>query len=511
MIFAINSIKPIIPFRANETATTQKKSGKANTTIFYVNDIHGIMGNMSRIYTAKNAFDKTPQQGDVLVLGSGDISAGANSNIVKISDIFLNSIKADATTLGNHEFDANPDQIADAHDGSRYKYLGLNIDITGENNPLEKHILKSTIKEIDGNKYGIIGLIPPDLHKHIRDNKSKETIQPYTKEQTLQSLQEEVNKLKAQGVNKIIVLSHCGLQTDKEFAKNTEGVDVILSAHTHELIKGIDKDINLLLSKSNEPVILTQAGKDGEQFGILNLEFNENGVITKAQNSIQKSSDFKRNLIMERVFDEIVGGKDVVGYVEKSVPAPKDRLIDPNPHGYLIADACRKMLGTDLALINAGNIRGYFEEGTLTERKVFEVSPLKNRMVTLNLTEAEIIEAIKRGANSLNTPDHKYGLIFPSGMEYKISTSGKLLSASFIDKDGIKHPIDVERPDKTKIYSVAADDFFAAGCNDYIDNKLDQLSQKFDFDKDKLTCDYIRQAKKPIQLKDDGRIKILEA
>ena len=493
---------------SNNTAPTKKN---ASTSIFYVNDLHGNMGNMSRIYNAKHSFDKQNHDGqDVLVLGSGDISAGANVKLLKISNAFLNVMGALGTAIGNHEFDANPQEIAEVHKTANYKIMGANLNLQGENNPLQGQITKSFIQEINGNKYGIIGLIPPDLHERIRENESRKTIIPFSKEDSIKAVQEEADKMKNEGINKIIVLSHCGLEFDKELAQNTSGVDVILGAHTHELIKDIEHNKNLFTSKSGEPVIITQAGKDGDQFGVLNLEFDESGIIQKAQNNVHNSNKFKRNPVLEKIFDGIIGKATEVGYVEKTVPAPEDRLVEPNPHAYLIMDACREEFGTDLALINAGNIRGHFDEGKLTERKVFEVVPLKNRMVKMKLTEEEVVNALKNGAKSLINPGHKPSIVMPSGLEYTMNRKGEVLNATFIDKQGVKHPIDVNHPDKNKIYTVATDDFFASGGDKLIPNKINEIDERFDFDKDKLTCQYIKKQGKPVQIKDDGRIKIID-
>ena len=348
------------------------------------------------------------------------------------------------------------------------------------------------------------------MHERIIENYSRKTIIPFSKEDSIKAVQEEADKMKKEGINKIIVLSHCGLEFDKELAQNTSGVDVILGAHTHELIKDIEHNKNLFTSKSGEPVIITQAGKDGDQFGVLNLEFDESGIIQKAQNNVHNSSKFKRNPVLERIFDGIIGKATEVGYVEKTVPAPEDRLVEPNPHAYLIMDACREEFGTDLALINAGNIRGHFDEGKLTERKVFEVVPLKNRMVKMKLTEEEVVNALKNGAKSLINPGHKPSIVMPSGLEYTMNRKGEVLNATFIDKQGVKHPIDVNHPDKNKIYTVATDDFFASGGDKLIPNKINEIDERFDFDKDKLTCQYIKKQGKPVQIKDDGRIKIID-
>ena len=45
-------------------------------------------------------------------------------------------------------------------------------------------------------------------------------------------VQEEVNRLKNAGVNKIIALGHSGYGLDKELAKAVDGVDIVVGGHT---------------------------------------------------------------------------------------------------------------------------------------------------------------------------------------------------------------------------------------------------------------------------------------
>ena len=72
-----------------------------------------------------------------------------------------------------------------------------------------------------------------------------------------------------------MLLSHMGLAKDREIAQKTEGIDVIIGGHTHELVEGIKEGDNLLYSKTGEPVIITEAGRDGNYFGQLNLVFDK--------------------------------------------------------------------------------------------------------------------------------------------------------------------------------------------------------------------------------------------
>lgn len=492
----------------------QKPPKTSQTDIFYINDIHGRIGNMARIYSAKNAYDIANKNStaDKFVLSAGDIAAGADLSLVKAANTYMNGMGVEATADGNHEYDANPSEIAKAKENAKFKSLGMNLKIP-KGNALDGIIEEAFVTEKNGHKYAIIGLAPPDLHDRIRDNESRKQIGVDDITNTIKELQIKLDEYKKQGINKIILLSHCGFSTDKRIAKETSGIDVIIGGHTHDLIKGIEDGKNLIYSKSNEPVVITQAGKDGEYFGNLKLTWDDDkGVIIKAQNNVTPSNIFKQHDVLKGVFNTIMGKPEELGKIKTASGPVKNRLIDPNPNAFFIVDAIRKELGTDIALVNAGNIRGFFESGTINSRNVFEVVPLKNNMVKLKLTEKELVEALQKGAKSFMDPGSKPGIIMPSGLTYTVSRSGVLKSLAFIDKNGKNIPIDINNPDLNKTYTVAMDDFLASGGDGLFQNKIEtnQIDEKFDFDKDKLTCDFIKKQTSPIEIKDDGRITIVD-
>lgn len=481
------------------------------TSIFYINDLHGRLGSMERISAMSNTFDNSRTDADRLKLASGDIMIGADEKSNTCANDFLNSVGITSTALGNHEFDQNPDVLARITQKAKFKLLGINLSVA-QNNPLYTKIEKSYVEEKNGHKYGIIGIAPPDLHERIRGNASREQVMVDDFDKTIKDVQAEADKFKAQGINKIIVLSHSGLDKDRRLAKETSGIDVILGGHTHELLSGVNENENLIYSKNNEPVVITQAGKDGEYAGVLNLEFDPNGVITKAQNSVTSSDKFKRSRPLIKVFEMVLGKPEHIGEVKYAAPPPVHRLVDPNPHANFIMDATRSELGTDLALINAGGVRGYFEQGPLDSRQVFEVAPLKNNTVVLKLTEKEIVDALKNGAKSYLSPVFKPSVVIPSGLKYTVSRKGEIKAVSFIDKQGKEIPIDVNNPNPNKVYTVATNDFFASGGDNLISNKLaaGQYDKKYDFDVDKLTCDYIKKLHQPIEIRDDGRMTVVD-
>lgn len=523
------------PRKAEYTATiypdeTVSVYGKSNpklthTSWFYVNDVHGKMTNMERIYNMTKEFDATPaakiapafwnkNTGDVskFKVASGDIILGANYIHNQVANKFLDWSGFIASALGNHELDVvEPGNLAKLLSDSKYKMLAANVDIR-EGSPLVGKIQKSMVVERDGEKYGLIGIAPEDMLERVKMNNTLKDFSVKNDDETIKIVQDEVNKLQAQGINKIIVLSHEGTKKDQRLAQETSGIDLIFGAHTHDLIEGLQEGVNLFTSISGEPVILTQAGKDGENVGILNVDFDENGVVKKAQNNVIKTKNYNRPLFVKDSVEDIIGKPEIIGKVKAAVAPPEQRLIENNPHGNLIADAMRNELGTDIAILNAGNIRGNFSEGTVDSRLISDITPFEDKMWIIGLSEKQIVDAINVGLKSLTKSSNKPGILLVSGLKYKANKQGELLDLEFIDKNNQVHKIDVKNPDPNKKYTVAADDFFATGGDGYLESNKnpDFVLQKFDMDKNKLACDYIKKMDQPMEIKDDHRIEIIE-
>ena len=142
---------------------------------------------------------------------------------------------------------------------------------------------------------------------------------------------------------------------------------------------------------------------------------------------------------------------------------------------------------------------------------VADITPFEDNMMILELTEKQIIDAIKVGVKSLRTGS-KPGIMLVSGMKYTCDKKGNLISAEFIDKNGNSHTINVNNPSETKKYTVATDDFIATGGDNYFptNQNPDYVVQTFYLDKNKLACDYLKKFNEPIEIKSDGRVNIID-
>ena len=520
MIIPVSSANLINKFFASKNAEIlQNKNNTAGsnvkTSIFYINDYHGKSINMEKTVTASNAFDnfvkekKNKGEVDVLKLSSGDIMLGEIEKVNDTAMTFQNIIGITASAMGNHEYDM-PDKISNLIYRMKYRLLAANVKIK-DTNPLSRKVEKSFIEEHNGHKYGIIATTPNDLlvrlkYGHIFDELDVQDI-----DDTIKDVQKEVDKLRSQGVNKIILLSHSGYGYDQKIAQNTEGIDIILGGHSHNLIKNIKAGENLLLSKSGEPVIITQAGRDGKHFGVLNIEFDNQGHIVKAQNNVTATQNFRRNTPTKYIFEQILGKPAVIGKINSAPPPLTEDLLQPSGHANFLTDCIKRSLNTDIVLVSAANIRGYFEAGNLDTRYLEDISPFNNNLCIINYSEKEIVDAIKYTCKSFVRLNNKPGILHPSGLKYTVSRKGELKELYYIDKNGKNIKIDIDNPRTDKFYRTAINDYLAQG-NDEMKmlKKYDEAEQIFAFDMNKCVIDYMKNTKSPVDIFDDGRIIVTD-
>ena len=511
-----------VRFKSNVSANQPKNSDLERTpkqdsfkmSVGYVNDIHGQTNNMMRILSGI--------KGDLkLSAGDNDIGDEKNNAIHRATTKFLNIADIKGSALGNHELDTTQKDCIDSINAFNGDVLAINFnqeDLENQDEDdvakygraeLEKHLKKHSIVEVNGEKIGLIGASPMDMFGRLTHPSYYTDCSVKDLDDTIELIQDEIDDLKEQGVNKIFLLSHLGNKRDKIVAQNTDGVDVIIGGHTHELLRDIKEGENLLYSSSGEPVILTEAGKDGHYFGLLNLTFDKNGVITKAQNNLGDTRIFYKNMINQYVFDDILGKPEKVGYV-KQAPPPPVSLTEENAHANFVCDALRAKTNSDIALWHNSGIRNFFHQGVIDSRDIKDMAPFLDYVVTAEVSEKTLVDAFKKAIeDTYASSSHKPGLFAVSGLNYTIDVADKKLTEmNFIDKDGNEHKINVENPNPNKKYKVVTDEFLMSAGADYnILAEEDKYIKKYPYDKDVLTCEYIKELGRPIVIDQIGRIK----
>lgn len=468
-MFLVNSNLSLNPFKPQgKTKTNETELG-----LFYTNDMHGDVNRLSKFKTAHDKFLKENADTPHMTLAAGDCLFGSDKKRNSLMVKLFNLIGLDALALGNHEFAGGTKNLSESLDKAKFKSVSANLDVAKDSTLQErikdKKLVKSAVFMKGGHKFAVIGASPFDSYINTIDK----TVNPKELKDTINAINKETKELEKQGINKIILLSHLGYGEDADLAvaKETEGVDIIVGGHTHTKIDGVNVNapiekgnshkLNLLMSKRNEPVIITQAGGMNEYAGYLNAVFDEKGVLKtdKLTNKIYDLNQFNESKVANDLMNSELGEKVKLASVKGkySVKSPYFERHEDNPLANAFADAMLergKKYGADISLYHAATIRGG-AEGQITNYDVkYTMLPFNNDIKVVDISEKDLVEVLKRTSGSLLTSNDDAQLLRSSGMEYSVRNDKEY----FIN--GGKEPIsdikingravDAKNPDENK-------------------------------------------------------------
>ncbi|QUI24037.1 5'-nucleotidase C-terminal domain-containing protein [Vallitalea pronyensis] len=176
---------------------------------------------------------------NTIVLNSGELNGTLYFSLFKGEVDFkvFNKLGIDAYALGNHEFDEGDGRLAELIKIANFPIVSSNVQPTSKS-PLyavKDSVKPYVIKEIDGEKIGIIGILKAEKTKN-----SSLASDDLTFSDEIETARQYVAELEKQGVNKIILLSHVGYYNDFLFAEHVPGIDIIVGGDSHSLLGDTD-------------------------------------------------------------------------------------------------------------------------------------------------------------------------------------------------------------------------------------------------------------------------------
>jgi 5'-nucleotidase/UDP-sugar diphosphatase len=334
---------------------------------------------------------------------------------------FMNLLGYDAMTVGNHEFDDGPEILRAFADAVEFPILMSNADLTGEQS-LRDTIQKSTVVEVAGERIGLIGLTPVDTPELASPGPGVTFTDP------IQAVQAEVDALTADGVDKIVVLSHSGLPVDRRVAEGTTGVDVIVGGHDNQLLSNVQEG-----AKGPYPVMvgqtaIVQAYAYGKFLGELHVTFDDAGVVTKAEGEpiLLDASVTEDQPVLDRIAELAVPleaiRNEVVGESADAIEGNRDvcRVMECSM-GNLVADAMLARVadqGVTIALANSGGLRASIDAGEVTKGEVLTVLPFQNTLSTFEVSGQTLIDALENGASQMEETAGRFLQV--AGLKYSV-------------------------------------------------------------------------------------------
>ena len=422
--------------------------------ILSVNDMHGHIEGMPKLaYIADSLRNIYPQ---LIIVSAGDNRTG-NAYNDKYPEYpnypminLMNEIGFDVTALGNHEFDDNIKGIRFFASNAKFPIVCANTSFTGYPDlKIPKYV--TITRNIDGKdvKVLMLGMIEtsneghPSAHiKNMKDVDfvaAKDVIKDYL-------------YLK-DSCDVFVLLSHCGMTQELDFAAEYPEFDLIIGGHSHDLCT----------RQFEDGVLYTQSKYYLKDATVTKLKVRNGKVIEKVAQVIDlnevKKFDEKINEEVEYYYSR-PEFHVVIGHAA----TPFD---DKNALGAFMADAQRYITKADIAMQNPGGVRfDNMHGGDITKADIYNLDPFNNSLVVCEMTGNQVEAFLAVASTKDQNLTHVSGITYTIDYIEAPNGTGHFENAKvFIDGKPI---------DQNKVYKVAINSYMASSwAKDYCQSMND--------------------------------------
>lgn len=249
--------------------------------IIYINNVDGYLrachcpGNLfGGLLYAVGVIDKLREENpNTLFVDAGDLFPGKNwKPKARYAIEFYNYLQVDAVNVGDQEFWFGVPYLQQLAALARFPFISANVLYNDK--PLFKPYL---IKNVGGIDVAIIGILHPDALHLIKKSK----IQHVRAVDFKPILRKILAELKQKSLPIIILLSHSGLENDKQIAREFPEINFIIGAHSENLLKQ-----PLVVGKT----AIFQAEHYAHYLGVLDVQANDKGVLNYKNQMIKLES-----------------------------------------------------------------------------------------------------------------------------------------------------------------------------------------------------------------------------
>jgi len=470
-------------------------------------------GGVARLKTLIDAKRAELEGEAVLVLDAGDQFQGSlmfTTYKGAAEAEFMEMIGFDAMAVGNHEFNNGPEGLAAFIDNVSFPVVSGSLDVS-QSELLAERVGGPIVLEAGGERIGIVSATTTDTPE--MSSPGPDVIF----QDEIAAMTADVAELKADGVNKIIALTHVGLRKDLEIAAAVPGLDVVIGGHSHTYLSASDPDRQgaypTYVSREDGTLVpVVQAYAYSKYLGHLELTFDDDGsVVYAGGDTILVGPEITPDPeVAARVAELAEPIQATMSQRVAETAAPIDgarescRAMECEM-GNLVAEAMLdrvKDQGITIAIQNGGGLRASIDEGEVSFGEVLTVLPFQNTLATFQLSGAGVIAALENGVSRIEDGAGRFPQV--AGLRFTWNASAepgaRIVDVMVADGDGFT-PID---PEAT--YGLVSNDFMRNGGDGYSVFASDAINA-YDFGPglELVVADYLA-ANAPYQPFLDGRI-----
>ncbi len=359
-------------------------------TIFHTNDMHGRLEAMARLsHFSRRMRSQAEQSGHIVLFWDAGDAADRRIQISSITKgvafmTVMNAMDYQLQTLGNAiALPYGPQAIQGVADRANFPILAANL--RDGDGPLVPGVNEYIIQTLPGGfKYGVIGLTAPwgDIYQvfnlHLPD--------------FITVTKPLVKSIRRSGAEIVIVLSHLGLEDDRRLAAAVDGIDLIIGAHSHQLLH---------TGEYRNGTLITQAGEYAQHLGRVDLTIDTTtGQLRDCHARVLSVpvNEPPDPLVLEAIqMAEQETQRVMAGYIGQLQAALDVDHYGECGIGNLTADVLRHRLDADIGMVSSGQFHYGLPAGEITlgdlDKACFSSA---NPCLTV-VSGAQISAALERG------------------------------------------------------------------------------------------------------------------
>ncbi len=371
-----------------------------------LNPDNGPFGGIAKISSILK--EQRSKAGRVLHVDSGDSFQGAiifNEFDGEAEMRLLSEIGLNAAVLANHEFDNGARNLALQYGvEGQFSLLAANYDFETWDLPwateLEKMVMPSQIYDLDGLRVGVMGLANFSSLNSIYDESNSMGVIPLEPGDVIPA---EAAKLRAQGADLVIVVSHMGLDDDQEQALQMADIDIFMGGHHHV---AIDPPLVITNEETGKRIPVVHSGAFAKFVGRLDavVRMEEDGakVMSHDYTLFPVDNAVPEDPLVVDILEEYSEELDVKFNTEQVLAYANEKLTrygsdgGDSMLGNFAAEAMRFYPGveTEIALTNTLGIRADIPPGDITIDDLYNSMPFDNTITTMFLSGREVQELL---------------------------------------------------------------------------------------------------------------------
>lgn len=470
-------------------------------------------GGVARLKTAIDTQRQALTGKNVLLLNAGDNFQGSlfyTTYKGAVEAEFLNLMKFDAMTVGNHEFDDSEDGLATFLDKVQFPVVTANVAASASSK-IGDRIKPFIVLDQGGQKIGIVGAVANDTAELSSPGPN------VLIGDDVADITAAIGELKKQGVNKIIALTHVGYPRDLAAIAKIPDVDVVVGGHTNTFLSNTSDKAEgpyptLVDNPGGYKVPVVQAAAYSKYLGNLKVVFDDAGVVKESSGEpvLIDGSIKPDEAVLARIKE--LGGP--IEELKNKIVAESAAPIDGSREvcraaecamGNLVADAIldrTKSQGMTIAITNGGGLRASIDGGPVSMGEVLSVLPFQNTVATFQLKGSDLVAALENGLGQIEEGAGRFPQV--SGMKYSFDKSKP--AGSRVVSVEVKEGEAFVPLDPAKTYGIVSNNYMRAGGDGYsVFAKAGQNAYDFGPNLELVVADYLA-AHRPYQPYTDGRI-----